>query len=67
MTPNSLAARLESRYVDWCALMKRMLPADVSSVLLDRDRFDRHLATAMAREADRAHFEGLRISRGKFS
>ncbi len=67
MTPNSLASRLESRYEAWCALMKRMLPSDVSRVLLDRDRFDRHLATAMAREADRAHFEGLRISRGKFS
>ena len=67
MTPNSLAARLESRYVAWSALMKRMLPEDVSRALLDRDHFDRHLAEAVAHEADRAHFEGLRISRGKFS
>jgi hypothetical protein len=67
MTPNNQVARLESRYVAWSALMKRMLPSDVLRVLLDRDRFDRHLAAVMAHEADRAHLEGMRISRGRFS
>ena len=66
MTSGSVA-RLESRYEAWCALMKRMLPSDVLRVLLDRDHFDRHLAEAVAHESDAAYFEGLRVSRGKFS
>jgi hypothetical protein len=67
MTQGSEVARLESRYEAWCALMKRMLPADVSGVLLDRGRFDRHLTEVASREADAAHVDGLRVSRGRFS
>ncbi len=67
MTPNNQVARLESRYEAWCALMKRRLPSDVLRVLLDRDRFDRHLAEVVSREVDAAHVDGLRVSRGRFS